>query len=205
MDIFLLLIVFIIGLAIALATTVVVFRLNKNSEVNGLSERLLQLTESHAISQTQITQQFQTQERALAKFLEEKLVMTAARVNETLEKNTNSQKSSLEDLKENSVFYDYTKILGKIRKYKNSSNYHLTFSRAEDNNSVSIAALNDGANVSIVFRNGLPRYWRGYKVIDGDTSDILMIYNRNVVLGLKAKGDAKKDKTGFVVDAVNPI
>jgi hypothetical protein len=25
------------------------------------------------------------------------------------------------------------------------------------------------------------------------------------VLGLKAKGDAKHDKTGFVVDAVNPI
>ena len=103
MDIFLLAIVFIIGFAIALAATIVVFRLNKNSEAHGLSERLIQLTESHAISQTQITQQLQTQERALAKFLEEKLVMTAARVNETLEKNTNSQKSSLEELKERPV------------------------------------------------------------------------------------------------------
>ena len=112
---------------------------------------------------------------------------------------------NIEDLKENSIFYDYTKILGKIRKYKDHSNYHLTFSRAEDNNSIAESALNDGANVAIVFRDGLPRFWRGYKVIDGDLSDILMVYNKNVVLGLKAKGEAKKDKSGFVVDAVNPI
>ena len=112
---------------------------------------------------------------------------------------------NIEDLKENAVFYDYTKILGKVKKYKNYTNYHLTFSRAEDNNSIAEVALNDGANVAIVFRNGLPRFWRGYKVIDGDTSDILMIYNKNVILGLKAKGEAKKDKSGFVVDAVNPI
>ena len=112
---------------------------------------------------------------------------------------------NIEDLKENAVFYDYTKILGKVKKYKNYTNYHLTFSRAEDNNSIAEVALNDGANVAIVFRNGLPRFWRGYKVIDGDTSDILMVYNKNVVLGLKAKGEAKKDKSGFVVDAVNPI
>ena len=111
----------------------------------------------------------------------------------------------VESLKENAVFYDYTKILGKVKKYKNYTNYHLTFSRAEDNNSIAEAALNDGANVAIVFRDGLPKFWRGYKVIDGDTSDILMVYNKNVVLGLKAKGEAKKDKSGFVVDAVNPI
>ena len=75
----------------------------------------------------------------------------------------------------------------------------------DSNNSISEAALNNGANVSIVFRNGLPRYWRGYKVIDGDASDILMVYNKNVILGLQAKGDAKKDKSGFVVDAIHPI
>lgn len=108
---------------------------------------------------------------------------------------------NIEDLNPYAVFYDYTKILGKVRKYKNHSNYYLTFSRAEDNESAAIAALNDGANVSIVFNGELPNYWRGFKVVDGDTSDILMIYNKNVVLGLRAKGDAKKDKTGFVVTA----
>jgi len=107
----------------------------------------------------------------------------------------------IEQLQPFAVFYDYTKILGKVRKYKNHSNYYLTFSRAEDNESVAIAALNDGSNVSIVFNGELPNYWRGFKVIDGDTSDLVMIYNRNVVLGLRAKGDAKKDKSGFVVTA----
>ena len=27
-----------------------------------------------------------------------------------------------------------------------------------------------------------------------------MLYNKNVILGLKAKGDAKKDESGFVID-----
>ena len=110
---------------------------------------------------------------------------------------------NIEDLHPTAIFYDYTKILGKVKKYKDHSNYFLTFSRAEDNESAAIAALNDGANVSIVFRDNLPNYWRGYKVIDGDTSDLVMLYNKNVVLGLKAKGDAKKETTGFVVDAIN--
>ena len=30
-------------------------------------------------------------------------------------------------------FYDYTKILGKVKKYQDNKNYTLTFSRAEDN------------------------------------------------------------------------
>jgi len=107
----------------------------------------------------------------------------------------------ISDLHPTAVFYDYTKILGKVKKYKDHSNYFLTFSRAEDNESAAIAALNDGANVSIVFNGELPNYWRGYKVIDGDASDIVMLYNKNVVLGLRAKGDARKDTTGFAVTA----
>ena len=106
------------------------------------------------------------------------------------------------DLYPTAVFYDYTKILGKVKKYKDHINYYLTFSRAEDNESQTLSALNQGANVSIVFSGELPQYWRGFKVVDGDTSDLVMIYNKNVVLGLRAKGDAKKDKSGFVVTAL---
>jgi hypothetical protein len=107
----------------------------------------------------------------------------------------------IKDLQPFAVFYDYTKILGKVKKYKDHPNYFLTFSRAEDNESAAISALNDGANVSIVFNGALPNYWRGFPVIDGDTSDLVMIYNKNVVLGLRAKGEAKKDASGFVVTA----
>ena len=98
------------------------------------------------------------------------------------------------------IYYDYTKILGKVKKYIDEPRYILTFSRAEDNHSEAIEALQLGANVSAVFNGELPRRFKGFKVIDGDASDIVMIYNRGAVLGLKAKGQAKKDNSGFVIN-----
>ena len=102
----------------------------------------------------------------------------------------------------NLVFYDYTAILGKIKKYINTS-YSLTLSRKEDNESDILQALQLGGNVAAVFRDELPTTYKGFKVVDGDTSDLIMLYNKNVILGLKAKGDAKKDKSGFVIDSYN--
>ena len=99
----------------------------------------------------------------------------------------------------NLVFYDYTAILGKIKKYINT-NYSLTLSRKEDNESEILEALKLGGNVAAVFRDDLPTTYKGYNVVNGDSSDLEMIYNKNVILGLKAKGDAKKDTTGFVID-----
>jgi len=99
----------------------------------------------------------------------------------------------------NLVFYDYTAILGKIKKYINTS-YSLTLSRKEDNESDILQALQLGGNVAAVFRDDLPTTYKGFEVVDGDKSDLEMIYNKNVILGLKAKGEAKKDKSGFVID-----
>ena len=106
---------------------------------------------------------------------------------------------NISDYKENAVFYDYTKLISKVKRYKDHDNYFLTFSRSENNNSVARSVLSLGGNVAIVFRDNLPKYWNGYKVINGDESDLLMIYNKNVVLGLLAKGKAKHDKSGFVI------
>lgn len=102
----------------------------------------------------------------------------------------------------NLIFYDYTKILGKIEKYQ-GQNYHLTYSRSEDTSNFDLhQAITMGANVAVVF-DKLPAtyniYGNSVDVIDGDESDILMIYNRGKVLGLKAKGDAKADKSNFVI------
>jgi hypothetical protein len=48
--------------------------------------------------------------------------------------------------------------------------------------------------------NELPSEWNGFKVVDGDLSDDQMLDHINaVVLGLKAKGKARKDISGFVV------
>jgi len=107
----------------------------------------------------------------------------------------------IETLKDIAKFYDYTKILGKATKYINHPNYTVTFSRAEDNESDTMKALKLGANVAAVFAGNLPKTYKGFQVVDGDKTDLEMLSYKNVVLGLKAKGDAKKDTSGFVINA----
>ena len=95
-------------------------------------------------------------------------------------------------------FYDYTKVFNRFLK-KLPANYDLTFSRSEVNELDAYRTLKDGGNIAIVFKDQLPEYWNGFKVINGDETDLRYFDPVNVVIGLKAKGDAKKDKTGFVV------
>jgi hypothetical protein len=104
----------------------------------------------------------------------------------------------LETFYDNLLFYDYTKNFNHIRKYIGST-YKLTFSRSETNENDAYLTLKNGGNVAIVFQDQLPQFWHGYKVINGDDTDLRYFDPENVVIGLKAKGDAKKDLTGFVV------
>lgn len=103
-------------------------------------------------------------------------------------------------------FYDYSKNPSRCRAYaqgKLPSNYSLTFSRSEVNEKLALDLLEIGANVAVVFssRKGdsLPETWGGRKVVDGDVNDLRFLDPRNVVVGLRAKGKAKKDLSGFVV------
>ena len=96
-------------------------------------------------------------------------------------------------------FYDYTKSIARAKRYQNFRNYTLTFSKSETNDKEVKEALNLGINVAAVFKDNLPQKYKGIKVIDGDLSDLEMIKHKNIILGLKAKGDAKKDTTGFVI------
>ena len=89
-------------------------------------------------------------------------------------------------------FYDYTKILGKVKKYIDHKNYTLTFSRAEDNEAETIQALKIGSNVSAVFSGDLPKTYKGFTVVDGDKTDSEMLAFKGVILGLKAKGRQEK-------------
>jgi len=94
-------------------------------------------------------------------------------------------------------FYDYTKLYNR----KNiPSNYHLTFSRAESNQKETLSALVNGLNVSAVFRNELPKTYLNKKVINGDKHDLRFLDPKNVIVGLIAKGKAKKDTSGFVLN-----
>lgn len=101
---------------------------------------------------------------------------------------------------DNVYFYDYTKSLPRAKRYQNYRNYTLTFSKSESNLNQFLEALNLGINTAAVFKDTLPRTYKGIKVVDGDNSDLEMLKYKNVILGLKAKGEAKKDNTGFVIN-----
>lgn len=102
------------------------------------------------------------------------------------------------------IFYDYTKGIKRALRYKDHSNYIVTFSRAENNHVETLTAIKAGLNVSAVFNTPkdqpLPANYMGAKVLDGDASDIVMLYNKGVILGLRAKGPARNDQSGFVID-----
>lgn len=97
----------------------------------------------------------------------------------------------------NIQFYDYTKNLSRAMKYL-GSRYHLTFSRSETNNDECMQYLIAGGNVAMVF-DKVPESFMGFPVINGDESDLRYMDGDNVIVGLKAKGDAKKDTSGFVI------
>ena len=97
-------------------------------------------------------------------------------------------------------FYDYTKI--PTRKVSHIKNYHLTWSYSEANDKY--AKLFDSVpyNKAVVFNGGLPRIFKGMKVIDGDKTDMRFLDKTNRVVGLKAKGEAMKDDSGFVIQTL---
>jgi hypothetical protein len=97
------------------------------------------------------------------------------------------------------IFYDYTPNLKMAMKYLPHPNYFVSFSRKEDNDAEVKIAQNHGINVAIVFDGEIPKYYNGKRVVDGDKSDMVMTYEQDVVLALKAKGKAKDDESGFVV------
>jgi hypothetical protein len=92
-------------------------------------------------------------------------------------------------------FYDYTKVLG--RKVAHIPNYHLTFSAADGNDADVARAVSAGMNVAMVF-DRLPAEYMGRVVNDADLHDLRFLDPLNTIAGLKAKGRAKKDTSGFV-------
>ena len=98
------------------------------------------------------------------------------------------------------TFYDYTKILG--RKVKDIPNYHLTFSAADGNDADVAKAIQQGYNIATVFgikkTLPMPETYMGLPVFNGDESDLRFLDPQGVVVGLYAKGKAKKDTSGFV-------
>lgn len=103
-------------------------------------------------------------------------------------------------------FYDYTKLPMRAKRDL-PANYDLTFSLADGNDRAAEFAAEHGMRVAVVFRNEerptakrwhLPNVWRGLTVVDADAHDLRFTEPRGVIAGLRAKGHAKRDATGFV-------
>ena len=97
-------------------------------------------------------------------------------------------------------FYDYTKIsnrrLGKI------SNYDLTFSYSgvKDYQKFVLNSIKYRMRMAVVFKKHLPKTFMGMKVVNGDDTDLRPYDAQGVVVGLIAKGKARHDTSGFVVN-----
>jgi hypothetical protein len=100
-------------------------------------------------------------------------------------------------------FYDYTKIPNRST---HTPNYDLTFSYSgvPEFQPYVRKALGDGYRIAVVFRRreDIPVEFLGTTCVDGDDSDLRHEDPHGVVVALYAKGKAKKDTSGFVVDSL---
>jgi hypothetical protein len=91
-------------------------------------------------------------------------------------------------------------VLG--RKVTEIKNYQLTFSAADGNDNDVTKAIQQGYNIATVFgikkTLPMPETYMGRPVFNGDESDLRFLDPKGVVVGLYAKGKAKKDTSGFV-------
>lgn len=102
----------------------------------------------------------------------------------------------------NVIFYDYTKRAERLGGII-PSNYDLTLSYSEARVNYAEKILSYGrkysTNIAVVFSGQLPDTFKGLPVINGDDTDLRFLDDKGVVVGLKAKGKAKRDRSGFVI------
>lgn len=101
-------------------------------------------------------------------------------------------------------FYDYTKIPN--RRIFAIPNYHLTFSYSHRPAFAPIVVkalkhYGSRVNFAAVFSGALPAQFLGRPVVNGDETDLRFMDAPGNVIGLKAKGRARRDRDGFVVPA----
>ena len=180
---------------------------------NSIQKARIKKTDFYISDRTNFVAQLNKEIIAINKRSAKKGIKTAIRLNGTSDLDligqlkTRANKGIL-SLK-NVVYYDYTKIIGKVKKYsKYQSKYRLCFSFSGENWPQCEEALSINAPVSVVFsadsrkKEPLPKKYKGYKVIDGDLADDLMLDHKGAyILGLRFKGSKKSRleaiKNGF--------
>ena len=94
-------------------------------------------------------------------------------------------------------FYDYTKIKERLS-LDLPDNYRLTYSKDERTTEEEVLEIINLANVAVVFDNS-PETYLGLPVFEGDLTDLRYEDPEKHIIGLKAKGRAKQNFSGFVV------
>lgn len=107
-------------------------------------------------------------------------------------------------------FYDYTKNMHMLDRAP--KNYALTASYSGASVKYSVSVLNavreHSVGASVVFRGEIPETFKGLPVINGDDTDLRFLdakkhdlINQPFIVGLYAKGSAKKDFSGFIQES----
>ena len=100
----------------------------------------------------------------------------------------------------NVQFYDYTKSKRRALSKTLPKNYDLTFSRSEITPYKDIfSILKNDKNIAVVFKDSIPERFMNHPVINGDNTDLRFLDPKGFIIGLSAKGKAKKDQSGFVI------
>lgn len=103
-------------------------------------------------------------------------------------------------------FYDYTKL---NNRRDVPANYDLTFSYSgvAAFREYAQRAIDNGMRVAVVFRTreSIPETFQGMQCIGGDDSDVRHLEPKGVVVALYAKGRAKRDGSGFVIDTAQRV
>jgi len=114
-----------------------------------------------------------------------------------------NKQTTIFDLFPNVQFYDYTKIANRQDLPKN---YDLTFSYSGvlEFQPYAKKAIDNNMRIATVFRSikHIPDNFMGLPVVGGDDSDIRHLDPQGHIVALYAKGKAKKDNSGFVIDTI---
>lgn len=111
---------------------------------------------------------------------------------------------SIFDIFSDVQFYDYTKIARRM--LTDIPNYDLTLSYTGYNWLMCIDTLLSDRNVAVIFNikkgQPLPATYKGYKVIDGDLTDYRPDDDKGVIVGLRWKKIANKEKNEEIRNSV---
>ena len=96
----------------------------------------------------------------------------------------------------NIQFYDYTKVRKYIKENNNFDNYDLTLSYSGYNWNTCKEYLENNGRIAVVFYGKMPKKYKGYRVVCGDSYDMRFLDEKSVIIGLTYHKTANDYKNG---------